>query len=151
MIKRYQAGHRMSQAVVAGGFVHVAGQVADDREADIQGQTRDVLAKIDALLQEACTSKSKLVAVNVFLAHIVDFEAMNSVYDAWLDPQIPRRGPASRHVLPIPESESRGRRLAWSDKNTARTSLRDHGSKLIRRERVERQVVSKRFRHSLDQ
>ena len=91
-IKRIQAGNRMSQAVVAGGLVHVAGQVPDDRKAGIEGQTRDVLAKIDALLAEAGTDKSRLVAVNVFLPHIADFDAMNAVYDAWID----RANPAAR-------------------------------------------------------
>ena len=85
MIQRYQSGSRMSQAVSANGFVFVAGQVAEDREADIAGQTRDVLAKVDALLAEAGTTRAKLVAVNVFLPHITDFDAMNEVYDAWVD------------------------------------------------------------------
>jgi len=77
----------MSQAVVYGGMVHIAGQVANDRKAGIESQTRDVLAKIDQLLAEAGTSKSRLVAVNVFLPQIGDFEAMNSIYDAWVDPE----------------------------------------------------------------
>jgi enamine deaminase RidA (YjgF/YER057c/UK114 family) len=87
MIKYYQSGSRMSQAVAHGGFVYIAGQVADDRKAGIDGQARDVLAKIEALLAEAGTSKSKLVAVNIFLPHITDFEAMNKIYDAWVDPE----------------------------------------------------------------
>ena len=91
-IKRFEVGSRMSQAVAAGGLVHVAGQVADDRKVGIEGQTRDVLAKIDALLAQAGTNKSKLVAVNVFLPHITDFDAMNEVYDAWID----RENPAAR-------------------------------------------------------
>ena len=89
MIQRFQAGSRMSQAVSANGFVFVAGQVAEDRKAGIAGQTRDVLAKIDALLAEAGTTRAKLVAVNVFLPHITDFDAMNEVYDAWLDRENP--------------------------------------------------------------
>lgn len=89
MIQRYQVGSRMSQAVTANGFVFIAGQVADDRKAGIEAQTRDVLAKIDRLLAEAGSDKSRLVAVNVFLPHITDFEAMNSVYDAWIDPKNP--------------------------------------------------------------
>lgn len=87
MIRYIQSGSRMSQAVVYGGLVHIAGQVADDRKAGIEGQTRDVLAKIDALLAEAGTSRSKLIAVNVFLPQIGDFESMNGIYDAWVDPQ----------------------------------------------------------------
>ena len=87
MIKYFRSGPRMSQAVACGGMVHIAGQVADDRKAGIEGQTRDVLAKIEALLAEAGTDKSKLVTVNIFLPQISDFEAMNRIYDAWVDPQ----------------------------------------------------------------
>jgi enamine deaminase RidA (YjgF/YER057c/UK114 family) len=87
MIRYYQSGPRMSQAVAYGGMVHIAGQVANDRKAGIEGQTRDVLAKIEALLAEAGTSKSKLVAVNIFLPQIGDFETMNRIYDAWVDPE----------------------------------------------------------------
>ncbi len=89
MIKRYSVGPRMSQAVVCAGMVHIAGQVADDRKAGIVEQTASVLAKIDALLKEAGTDRSKLVAVDVFLPHISDFDAMNSVWDAWIDPANP--------------------------------------------------------------
>jgi enamine deaminase RidA (YjgF/YER057c/UK114 family) len=82
----------MSQAVAYGGMLHIAGQVADDRKAGIEGQTRDVLAKIEALLAEAGTSKSRLVSVNIFLPQIGDFETMNRVYDAWVDPErVPAR------------------------------------------------------------
>ncbi|EJC71487.1 RidA family protein [Rhizobium sp. 1AS11] len=89
MIQRYQKGSRMSQAVSYGGLVYIAGQVAENRKADIKDQTRDVLGKIDALLREAGIDRSRLIAVNVFLPAIVDFEAMNSVYDSWIDIENP--------------------------------------------------------------
>jgi enamine deaminase RidA (YjgF/YER057c/UK114 family) len=85
MIDRYTKGPRMSQAVVHGGTVYVAGQVADNSKGSIEEQTLDVLEKIAALLADAGTDKSKLLAVNVFLPAISDFEAMNSVYDSWID------------------------------------------------------------------
>lgn len=89
MITRIEAGRRMSMAVVGGGSVHIAGQVAADPLAGIADQTRSVLAKIEALLEKAGTDKSKLLAVNVFLPNISDFDAMNAVYDAWIDPANP--------------------------------------------------------------
>ena len=85
MITYFQSGSRISQAVVYGGLVHIAGQVANDRKAGLSDQTRNVLAKIDALLAEAGTSKSRLIAINIFLPQIGDFEAMNVVYDTWVD------------------------------------------------------------------
>jgi len=45
MIQRYQKGSRMSQAVSYGGLVYIAGQVAENRKADIKDQTRDVLGR----------------------------------------------------------------------------------------------------------
>jgi enamine deaminase RidA (YjgF/YER057c/UK114 family) len=89
MIRRFAVGPRMSQAVVHAGTVHIAGQVADDRSVGVQGQTRQVLAKIDALLKEAGSDRSRLVAVDVFLPHISDFAAMNEIWDAWIDPKNP--------------------------------------------------------------
>jgi enamine deaminase RidA (YjgF/YER057c/UK114 family) len=85
MIKRVQAGPRMSQAVIHGDTVYISGQVADARESSLEHQTQQVIAKIDALLKAAGTDKSNLLAVNVFLPHITDFDSMNSVYDAWID------------------------------------------------------------------
>lgn len=88
-IKRYQVGSRMSQGVAAGGILYIAGQVADNGKASVEEQTREVLAKIDAVLAEAGTNKSRLLAVNVFLPNIDDFAAMNTVYDPWIDPANP--------------------------------------------------------------
>jgi enamine deaminase RidA (YjgF/YER057c/UK114 family) len=89
MIKRLKPGPRMSQTVIAGGTIYVAGQVADCPDEGIAAQTKSVLAKIEALLAEAGASRSDLVQVSVFLPHITDFDAMNAVYDAWIDPANP--------------------------------------------------------------
>ncbi|MDB5526770.1 MAG: hypothetical protein JWM58_4533 [Rhizobium sp.] len=85
MTDRFQKGSRMSQAVVHGGTVYIAGQVAANRKGSIEGQTQDVLDQIEALLKEAGSDKSKLLAVNIFLPSIADFDAMNGVYDQWID------------------------------------------------------------------
>ena len=83
-IVRLQVGPRMSQAVCHGGVVHLAGQVADDVALDVSGQTRQVLAAIDRLLEEAGSEKSRILQATVYLADIADFAAMNSVWDAWV-------------------------------------------------------------------
>ena len=85
MISKFETGPRMSQAVVHGNTVYIAGQVADDRKASLKNQTQQVLAKTDVLLKTASTDRFQLLAVNVFLPHITDFDAMNEVYDAWVD------------------------------------------------------------------
>jgi len=86
MIRRIAEEARLSGAVVAGGMVWLAGQVADDPAADTEGQTRDILAQIDALLAEAGTDKRALLTVTIILADIGDAPAMNRAWDAWLDP-----------------------------------------------------------------
>jgi enamine deaminase RidA (YjgF/YER057c/UK114 family) len=83
-IQRIESGVRMSQGVVAGGFVYLAGQVADNTNDDVKGQTAEVLAKIDAVLAKAGSSKSKLLSVTIFLKDIKDFAAMNQVWDSWV-------------------------------------------------------------------
>lgn len=85
MIERIQVGPRMSQAVIGSPTVFLAGQVADDANASLEEQTRQVLAKIDSLLAAAGSDKSKLLSVGVYLPNIADFAAMNTVYDAWID------------------------------------------------------------------
>ncbi|MDH3689981.1 MAG: RidA family protein, partial [Gammaproteobacteria bacterium] len=49
----------------------------------------DILARIDSLLAEAGTDKSKLLTANIWLSDINDFDEMNSVWDAWIDPENP--------------------------------------------------------------
>lgn len=84
MISRFKSGARMSQVVVHGNTVYIAGQVADELAANVAGQTREVLAKIDALLAEAGTDKGHILMTTVYLADISTFDEMNAVWDAWV-------------------------------------------------------------------
>ena len=86
MIPRLAEEQRLSGAVVHGGLVWLAGQVADDASLDAEGQTADILSQVDALLREAGTDKSWLLSVTVVLADIADAPAMNRAWDRWLDP-----------------------------------------------------------------
>lgn len=83
-IQRIQPNARMSAAVVCNGFVFVSGQVADDTNADVAGQTEQILAKIDRLLAEAGSSKARILSANIWLAEAATFNEMNSVWDAWV-------------------------------------------------------------------
>jgi enamine deaminase RidA (YjgF/YER057c/UK114 family) len=86
-IKRIDVGARMSQAVVHGNTVYTAGQVAQNAPGGSAAeQTKDILAAIDRLLNEAGTDKSKLLTANIWLADIADFDEMNGVWDAWVAP-----------------------------------------------------------------
>src|SRR5918993_1991356 len=86
MIQRLAEEQRLSGAVVHGGMVWLAGQVADDSSLDVEGQTADILRQIDALLQQAGTDKQRLLSATVVLADIADAPAMNRAWDRWLDP-----------------------------------------------------------------
>lgn len=86
MIQRYDTGPRMSEMVVHNGTIYLAGQIADDAEADISGQTRQVLDAIDALLARAGSHKSRILRAQIYLADLADFAAMNAVWESWIVP-----------------------------------------------------------------
>lgn len=84
MIQRFDVGARLSDMAVYNGVAYLAGQVPDDASQDIQGQTAQVLAMVDALLERAGSDKSRLLMVQIFLADLSDFAGMNAVWDAWV-------------------------------------------------------------------
>ena len=83
-ITRIEAGPRMSQAVVRGDTVYLAGQVAAKPVPSVGKQTRQILSQIDKLLKAAGTNKSKLLSANIWLADIRGFAEMNEAWDAWV-------------------------------------------------------------------
>jgi len=83
-IRRIETGPRMSQAVVHGDTVYLAGQVADDPTADVRGQTVQVLASIDRLLAAAGSDKTRILSATIYLADIGTFAQMNAAWDAWV-------------------------------------------------------------------
>jgi enamine deaminase RidA (YjgF/YER057c/UK114 family) len=84
MVQRFDVGARLSEMTVHNGVCYLAGQVAADATQDIAGQTRQVLAAIDALLARAGTDKSRLLMVQIFIKDLADFAALNAVWEAWL-------------------------------------------------------------------
>jgi len=85
-IQRFDVGARMSEMAVHNGTLYLAGQVAADGTQDIAGQTRQVLSAVDVLLARGGSSKSRILRVQIFLADLADFAAMNEVWDAWVVP-----------------------------------------------------------------
>ncbi len=88
-ITRIDVNARRSRVVIHGDTVYLAGQVADDRSADIAVQTTQALAKVEEVLALAGTDKSRLLSMTIWLADMTDFAAMNAVYDAWVVPGSP--------------------------------------------------------------
>lgn len=84
-IRRIEVGPRMSQAVIHGNTVYLAGQVGAPG-ASVTEQTKAVLAEIDRLLKEVGSDKSKILQAIIWLADMKDFAEMNAVWDAWVDP-----------------------------------------------------------------
>ena len=77
----------MSQAVVHGGVVYTAGQVAMNAGGEsVTRQTEAILEEIDNLLADAGTDKSRLLSATIWLADMGDFNEMNEVWDAWVVP-----------------------------------------------------------------
>jgi enamine deaminase RidA (YjgF/YER057c/UK114 family) len=86
-ITRIGVGKRMSEAVIYGGVVRLAGFVAEAAAGkSVKEQTADILSQIDATLAKAGTDKSKLLKANIWLTDIATFAQMNDAWDAWVSP-----------------------------------------------------------------
>jgi enamine deaminase RidA (YjgF/YER057c/UK114 family) len=74
----------MNPIAVYNGVAYLAGQVPEDDSLDITGQTEQVLAIIDGLLQKAGTNKSRILMAQIFVANMAEFPGMNKAWDAWV-------------------------------------------------------------------
>jgi enamine deaminase RidA (YjgF/YER057c/UK114 family) len=83
-IARTNANPILSAAVEYHGFIYTQGVVARDLSQDITGQTKDVLAQIDELLETHGTDSTRLLQAHIWLKDIADRAAMNEVWSAWL-------------------------------------------------------------------
>ena len=68
---RLHVGARLSEAAIHNGTVYLAGQIAEDTDQDITGQTREVLGHIDRLLVEAGSDKTQLLSVQIYISDMV--------------------------------------------------------------------------------
>jgi len=84
-ITRHGVGARLSQAVVHGDTIYLAGMVAGDPSAGCKGQTEQILAKIDSTLSTCGSSKAKLLSATVWLANMGTYDEMNAAWDAWVE------------------------------------------------------------------
>ena len=84
-VTRLHTGKRMSQAVVHGDTVYLAGQTADHAKGkSVTDQTKEILARIERLLAEAGSDKAKILSATIYLADIATFDEMNAVWEAWV-------------------------------------------------------------------
>ncbi len=95
-----------SQAIRAGGFVFLSGQIPLDPATgaivtgDISAQTRQVLKNLSAVLEAAGSSLAKVVKTSVFLKNLDDFASFNSVYAEFLGEARPARSTVQAARLP---------------------------------------------------
>ena len=82
MIERLQTSKRMSRIVKHNGVAYLCGQVGDG--ATVQEQTRDCLGRVERLLEEAGSSRDRILQAIVWLPDMGDFDGMNEVWDAWV-------------------------------------------------------------------
>ncbi len=103
-IERKQLSSRMSQIVKHGDTVYLAGQVAFEASGEsVTKQTQNVLERIDALLREAGTDKSKLLSATIWLSEIRSFDEMNAVWEAWIDAENPPVRACVQGILAAPK------------------------------------------------
>jgi reactive intermediate/imine deaminase len=97
-------GGHYSHAVVAGGFVFVAGQLPIDAQgtklvdASFAEQTQQVLANVAAALRAAGSSPQRLVQVRVYITDIALWPEFNTLYASWIGAHRPARA-----VVPVPQ------------------------------------------------
>ena len=95
-----------SQAVKAGGFLYVSGQLPIDPATgsfageDVTAQTRQSLTNIKAIVDAAGMSLTDVVKVNVFLKDMGDFADMNAVYGEFFTENFPARAAVEVARLP---------------------------------------------------
>lgn len=81
-ITRLETGVRMSKIVKHNGVAYLCGQVGAGET--VTEQTQDCLARVDALLEQAGSSKSQILQAIIWVADMADFAEMNAVWDAWV-------------------------------------------------------------------
>lgn len=82
-IKRHETKQRMSRAVIHNNTAYLCGQTSDGK--DVTVQTTLMLNKVDALLKDIGSHKSKVLSATIYLSTMSDFAAMNAVWDAWVE------------------------------------------------------------------
>ena len=84
-VQRFETGPRMSQAVVHGNTIYLAGVVANKAKGgSVTDQTKEILSIIDGHLAKAGSDKSKLLSATIYLTDMKNFPEMNAVWDAWV-------------------------------------------------------------------
>ena len=101
-MQKLHSNQRMSQIVIHNQTIYLSGQVGNG-EDDIKVQTLTCLEKVEKLLQEVGSDKSKLLSATVWLKSMSDFAAMNEVWDKWFEGVQPPARACGESALARPE------------------------------------------------
>src|ERR1700712_5833999 len=83
--QRFETGPRMSQVVIHGETIYLAGVVANTAAGkSVTEQSKEVLSIIDSHLAKAGSDKSKLLSATIYLTDMATFAEMNAVWDGWV-------------------------------------------------------------------
>lgn len=82
-VKRQVQTPIMHRIVEAGGLIFIGGTTADDKSADIRGQTEQILAKLDGWLQQVGSDRSHVIQATIYLADLSLKSELNTVWTGW--------------------------------------------------------------------
>ena len=101
-MQKINSNQRMSQIVIHNQTIYLSGQVGAIDE-DVAAQTLTCLNKVQKLLEEVGSNKSKILSATVWLKSMADFEAMNTVWDQWFDDTLPPARACGESALAHPD------------------------------------------------
>ncbi|MYZ49566.1 RidA family protein [Propylenella binzhouense] len=87
MIKRVGGSEILHSIVEHGGVIYLSGITADDTSGGMSEQAADICRKIDGLLAEVGSDRTKLLTAQIFITDMSEKPAMNAVWTKWLAPE----------------------------------------------------------------
>jgi enamine deaminase RidA (YjgF/YER057c/UK114 family) len=102
-IQRIDKTARLSRVVVHERVAYFSGLTADDRQQDVVGQTRQILARADTYLARLGSNRSLLLSATIWLRDIADFDQMNTAWVEWIDPNEPPARATVQAALGLPD------------------------------------------------
>lgn len=102
MMEKIKSNQRMSQVVIHNDTIYLSGQVGE-KDQDVAAQTLTCLNKIESLLLEAGSDKSRILSATVWLKSMDDFAVMNAVWDDWFNDTLPPARACGESALAHPD------------------------------------------------
>lgn len=102
-IQRIGKTERLSRVVVYQNVAYFSGLTADDRQQDVLGQTRQILAKADGFLEDIGSGRALVLTATIWLRDIADFDHMNVAWVAWIDSDQPPARATVQAALGLPD------------------------------------------------